>query len=1007
MRILCKVNVSLRLPHGRRQVAPCSVVALAVLLLASSTLGALEPPQSIAQHSHAAWSRENGQLSAGVRALAQTLDGRLWIGTDAGLLRFDGVQFQPWTPPSGYHLTGAYINALAAAPDGSLWIGTRDGLSHWKDSTLQNYPTSKGPSGPGVATVLVDRSGTVWVGTAGYQSGGLCRVEGNDLRCLGAADGPAGRGVLSLFEDRRGSVWAGGIGLSRSRPGIAGTESLADPRKAIVSIAEDGLEGIWVASGGLNRLVGGRLAPYPISVANQKLQPRVLLSDREGALWIGTQGQGLVRVYQGRTDRFTHADGLSSDIVYSLLQDREGNIWVGTEGGLDRFRQFAVTTISRLDGLSQDTVGSVLGAYDGGVWIGTAGGLDRIQDHTIVPYGKSSGLPSDVIAGIFEEQAGRLWASTAAGLAYFEGGRFRSLDLPLKQKISFVAAAEDRDRSVWFSMPERGLVELRDARLAEIVPWSQFANKQAWAIEPDRRNGGLWLGFEQGGVAYYKPGQPIRWYLASGPLASAAVTDLRVTRDGSLWIATQGGLGRLRNGNLDTLTIANGPQCNRVHSMLEDDNGALWLNTACGLARISAGDLSQWSGNPVGKVPVKVYDAGDGMRIRPTATGYFPHAAKSADGRLWFAVLDGVAVIDPQHIPENRLPPPVTIDAITAEHTTYAIGPNLRLPALTRELRIDYTALSFVAPNKVRFRYRLDGYDKQWKDDPGLRQAVYTNLPPRHYTFRVMACNNDGVWNETGASYDFSIAPAVYQTTWFLLLCTGAFGLLLWSLHRLRLRKMAAVLDLRYRERLAERTRIAREMHDSLLQNICGFALQLDGLAKMATIPVSARNHLREIRQEAELCLREAREFVWELRLPTLEERDLSDVLREAGEQIVDGRLVRFHTTVRGNPRPATATVQRHLLRIVQEATRNAVRYSRAKEIEINIVYLDTDAIRVQVRDDGCGFDLEQASLELGHWGLKTMRERALQIGGDLKISSTPGHGTELEIVAPMTGSPA
>ena len=565
-----------------------------------------------------------------------------------------------------------------------------------------------------------------------------------------------------------------------------------------------------------------------------------------------------------------------------------------------------------------------------------------------------------------------------------------------------MAAAEDRDHSVWLSVPQHGLVRLRDGGLAEVVPWSRFENKQAWALEPDPRDGGLWLGFAQGGIAYYKPGQPIRWHTPEGRLDRQAVMDLHRMRDGSLWIATQGGLGRLWNGQLATLTVANGLPCDRIHSMVEDGNGALWLNTGCGLVRISGADLSNWSAHPANKVPVRVYDASDGMRSWPTAVGYFRRAAKSADGRLWFAVIDGVAVVDPNHLPENRLPPPVKIEEITAGHTTYSVNPNLRLPALTKELRIAYTAPSFVAPNKVRFRYRLDGFDKEWNDDDGLRQAVYTNLPPRRYTFRVIACNNDGVWNNAGASADFSIDPAFYQTNWFRFACVCGLSLLLWSLHRLRLRKMETALNLLYQERISERTRIAREMHDSLLQNICGLALQLDGLAKLAAIPAFARDQLHEIRRETERCLREAREFVWELRLPTLEEKDLPEALREAGEQIVGGQAVQFHTTVKGSRRPATPKVQQHLVKIVQEATRNAIRYSRAKEIEMHIVYLDTDSIRVQLHDDGCGFDLEQASLKSGHWGLTTMRERAQQIGAELKICSTPGHGTELEIVAPI-----
>lgn len=941
-------------------------------------------------------------MPASVLALAQTPDGRLWIGADAGLLRFDGVRFQPWKPPSGQQLTGELITALTPARDGSLWIGTRQGLSHWKDPSLQNYRTSTGPAGPGVAAILVDGAGTVWAGTAGYRSGGLCRVEGNDLRCYGPADGQPGFAVLSLLGDRQGSLWAGGIGVRELTAGGPRINPLLDPDGEIYSIVEDRQGVIWVAGGALKQLRGSQLVPYQVFEGNQKLHAKVLLADRDGGLWIGTRGQGLVRLYQGRIDRFTHADGLSGDTVYGLLEDREGNIWVGTDGGLERFREFAVTTISSREGLSDGAVGSVFGARDGGIWIGTTGGLNRMEDRRVTSYGKASGLPSGNIMGIFQERAGRLWVSTDAGLAYSDGSRFRSPQLPFDLKAGLMAAAEDSDHSVWLSVPQHGLVQLRDGGLAEVVPWSRFENKQAWALEPDPGDGGLWLGFAQGGIAYYKPGQPIRWHTPEGPLDRQAVMDLLRMRDGSLWIATQGGLGRLWNGQLATLTVANGLPCDRIHSMVEDGNGALWLSTGCGLVRISGADLSNWSAHPANRVPVKVFDAGDGMRSWPKPVGYFRRAAKSADGRLWFAVIDGVAVVDPNHLPENRLPPPVKIEEITSGHTTYSVNPHLRLPPLTRELRIAYTAPSFVAPNKVRFRYRLDGFDKEWNDDDGLRQAVYTNLPPRRYTFRVIACNNDGVWNTAGASADFSIDPALYQTNWFRFACLCGLSLLLWSLHRLRLRKMEAALNLLYQERISERTRIAREMHDSLLQNICGLALQLDGLAKLATIPAFARDQLHEIRKETERCLREAREFVWELRLPTLEEKDLPEALREAGEQIVGGQAVQFHTTVKGSRRPATPKVQQHLVKIVQEATRNAIRYSRAKEIEMHIVYLDTDSIRVQLHDDGCGFDLEQASLKSGHWGLTTMRERAQQIGAELKICSTPGHGTELEIVAPI-----
>ncbi len=981
---------------------------MAGVLLFGGQLNALEPTHAVTQYAHTAWTRQDSQLPGSVLALAQTLDGNLWVGTESGLLRFDGVRFLPWRAPLGQQFASEYINALAAGRSGGLWIGTREGVSHWKGDGVQNYQTSKGSGGPGVTAILVDRGGTVWVGTAGYRSGGLCRVERNLLHCYSARGSLPGFGVLSLLEDRSGSLWLGDLGLCRWKPGMPCVHPSNEPLEMVYSLVEDRHGEIWLSTDSedeVKHLADGRLVPYRIGRAGQKIQPGPLLSDRDGGLWVGTQGQGLIHLYGGRIDRFTHADGLSNDVVRCLFEDREGNVWAATDAGLDRFRDLPVTTISKREGLSHNSVGSVLASNDGSIWIGTEGGLNRVQDGKIITYDKRDGLPSDRIMAIFEEQAGRLWVHSVAGLAYFEQGRFHPLDHPLGRSIrSIAAAAEDRDQSVWLSDPEHGLIRLRDRHIVEAVPWSQFENKQAWALEADPNDGGLWLGFGQGGIAYYKPGHPTRGYATADGLARGSVMDLHFARDGTLWVATQEGLSRLRKGHIATLTTANGLPCDRIHAMVEDDSGALWLNSACGLVRIAGSDLSGWSANPQSKVPVRVYNASDGMRTHPTPTGYFRRAAKSKDGRLWLAVFNGVAVINPARLPENRLPPPVQIEQITTGQTAYPINSHVQLPALTKELQIDYTALSFAAPEKVRFRYRLEGFDREWVDAGGRRQAVYTNLPPKHYRFRVIACNNDGVWNEAGAAFEFLIQPAFYQTNWFRLLCVTGFALLLWSLHGLRLRRVAAQLNMRFEERLAERTRIAGNIHDTLLQNISGFALQLDGLSKTVSDPARAR--LRYLREQAEQCLRDAREFVWDLRSPVLEEKDLFAALREAGEEITAGRPVQFRTTVRGNRRPAPAKVQEQLFRIVQEATRNAVRHSQAREINMDVAYMDTDLIRVQMRDDGHGFDLEEASGKMGHWGLAIMRERALQIGAELKISTAPGHGTEIEIVVPIASSP-
>jgi signal transduction histidine kinase len=354
-------------------------------------------------------------------------------------------------------------------------------------------------------------------------------------------------------------------------------------------------------------------------------------------------------------------------------------------------------------------------------------------------------------------------------------------------------------------------------------------------------------------------------------------------------------------------------------------------------------------------------------------------------------------------LPENRLAPPVQIEQLIADRKPYALHPGLMLPPLTRDLQIDYTAFSFAAPEQVRFRYKLEGYDSDWSETSSLRQAQYTNLAPRRYKFRVLAANNDGVWNEVGTSIEFGIQPTFYQTNWFKLSCLAAFGALLWMSYQLRVRHVAAQIALRFEERLSERTRISRELHDTLLQNITGFALQLGGLSKTVTAPESAKERLLDLRRQAEDWMREARESVWDLRAPVSEGQDFLEAMRIVGQRLTAGKQVRFHIAVSGAGREASVKLQENLLRIVQEATRNAIQHGGARQIDVRISYLSPDGIRLQICDDGCGFNLEEASLKLGHWGLATMRERAERVGADLKITSAPDRGAEIEVVVPRT----
>jgi ligand-binding sensor domain-containing protein/signal transduction histidine kinase len=979
---------------------------LLVLFTPVIVLRALEPGNAITQYSHAAWTLQEGKLPGAVLALAQTVDGTLWIGTESGLIRFDGVTFGRWSPPAEGRFPIEYVQALAPGRDGSLWIGTLDGLAHLKDGRVTYYSTRHGSLDSAVSSILLDRHNSVWIAKAGFRSGGLCRVETDVLHCFDSAQGLPGRAIFSLLEDHQGNLWLGGSeGLYRWTGDAAQTYPLKESIPLISSIAQGENDEIIAANGinPLKHVVGSRLENYGIQPASEGVAIRVLLTDSDGALWIGTGSQGLLHVYKGHVDRYNHTDGLSSDTVLVLFEDREHNIWVGTDRGIDRFRALPVVTLSKREGLSRDTAGSVFTSRDGSVWVGTTAGLNRVRDRSITVYDTRDGLPSNEIQAIMEDHSGGLWVGTSAGLSFSRNGRFHSLELPNNEKIrSLAAVTEEPDGILWFSDVEHGLIESRDGHIEKLLPWSLFENKQAYALLGDPKREGLWLGFRQGGIAYYSGGKITRRFGPSDGLAPGMITDFHLDKAGTLWIAAEGGLSRLRDGKILTLTSANGLGCDRIHTVIEDDDEALWLNTACGLVRIAREDLSSWLRNPRGGLKTKLFGPADGMRVRTALSGYSSRSAKSADGRLWFPVLDAVAIVDPRHLPENRLAPPVQIEQFLADRKPYAIRPGLMLPPLTRDLQIDYTAFSFTAPEQVRFRYKLEGYDREWSTSD-QRQAQYTNLAPRHYQFRVLAANKDGVWNEVGASIEFGIQPTFYQTSWFKWSCLAAFGALLWMSYQLRVRHVAAQISLRFEERLSERTRISRELHDTLLQNITGFALQLGGLSKTVTAPESAKERLLDLRRQAEQWLREARESVWDLRAPVSERQDLLEAMRIAGQRLTAGKQVRFHIAVSGAGRDASVKLQENLLRIVQEATRNAIQHGGARQIDVRISYRNPDGIRLQICDDGCGFNLEEASLKPGHWGLAMMRERAERVGADLKITSAPGQGAEIEVVIPHT----
>ena len=974
---------------------------------------ALNPALDASQYAHTSWKIRDGFTKGRILSIAQTPDGYLCLGTEFGLLRFDGVRTVPWQPPPGQDLPSSYIGKLLAGRDGTLWIGTLKGLASWKDGKLTRYPEFAGQS---VRPLLEDREGALWVAAFAIPHGKLCAIQSGKTRCYGE-DGRFGPGVYELYEDSSGNLWGGGLAsLWRLKPGPPKLYPLPDRELTPHALIEGDDGAILIAlRSGMRQLVNGKTEAYPLPGAVRQVDPGVLLRDRNGGLWIGTDA-GLIHVHQGRTDVFDRSDGLSGNAVGNLYEDREGNIWVTTyDGGLDRFRDLAVATISVKQGLSSTVVDSVLAAKDGSVWLSTIDGLNSWKGGQITIYRKRSaqavngrasgrvleitgtGLPDDDVESAFQDASGRIWAFTLRGAAYLDHGRFVPISgIPGRY---FRSVAEDATGNLWVSH-DQGLFHLLGEHVAERIPWAKLGRKD-WAISllPDSARGGLWLGFSQGGVAFFKDGEVHESYAAADGLGQGIVGGLQLDPGGTLWAATESGLSRLRDGRIATLTSKNGLPCDTVHWVMEDDNHSFWLFTVCGLIRIARSELDAWENDPKRTLQVTVLDSSDGVMNQSVTIGSL-RVAKSADGKLWFVAGDGVSVFDPRNLPFNKLPPPVHIEAVKNNGKESAPTDGIALSRRTNDLEIDYTALSLSIPERIRFRYKLEGKDAEWQDAGTRRQAYYGGLRPKNYRFRVIACNNDGVWNEAGATWNFSIVPAFYQTAWFVGLCVLAGAGVLWLLYRLRLRQMAARLNLLHAERLAERTRIARDLHDTLLQSLAGVSLQLDGISKRAA-PETA-SLIGRVRDQVNSAFREARIKVWNLRSPALDGEGLPAALREFVDRIAPSTKARCRFTVTGEPRPCPPEVEEELLRIAQEAANNASRHAQASEIHIGLEYT-ASSLTLSISDDGTGFDLEQGLQKSGHWGLKNMQERAAQIRGNCNITTAVGRGTQIEIRVPLS----
>ena len=961
------------------------VLSLAALPLVSPA-AAGSAPETLNRHARS-WTSEDGLRGSQVWTLLQDRAGYLWLGTNEGLVRFDGVDFLVWREFDGRPLPGGSVRALSLARDGAMWIGfgATGSVSRVFDGEVRNYSNDDGLPGSNVLAVLEDRTGTAWAGSLV----GLFRLSGDRWERVPAEHGLPAELITALFEDRRGHLWAGtDLGTYRRTAGETAFRLVS--RVAVVDFSEDANGIVWgIGNGGLVRfdeVTGTTVRTDIIGTA--------ILADRAGTLWVGTLGRGVLHLDLAHRDpllnRYHGETVLTNDLVRAVIEDREGNVWVGTQSGLNRLSDAVVSMLTLSD--SARLVRAITVDGDGALWVATSSGLDRVSGTARRRFGVADGLPHDSIRALHHDPRYGLLVATSGGIARITATGIKSLpspDLPLAQ-IS--ALTTDRFGDVWVGDLAHGVVRLRNGQATVMVDGG-VGRKPPFTIYGDR-SGRVWAGFFDGTLVVCD-GDQARAFGERDGFVGGMVTSFREDGNGTLWIGSSKGLSRYRHGRFDQVTWANGLPGNVIGAIAPDGLGNLWLGSSAGILRVELAELEKGFANPSHQVRHVLYDTSDGLRGDPIGFGT-PTVAESRHGLLWFVTSDGVASMDIHRVAKKRLPPPVRIERVLAD--THNIPPTATgpLPPRTGHLQINYAGLSLRAPEKVRFQYLMEGFDQRWVDAGTRREAFYTNLPPGSYRFRVKA-DNDGVASESEAVWAFQIAPAFHQTRWFQLLLLAVGVAIATAAWRMRVGQVRS----KYSLILVERTRMAREIHDTLLQSLLGVMLRLGEVEKTVDESASAaKQQLGRLRQQLEFYIREARQSIRDLRSPLLQTRDLATALRETGERLTVGQAV-FEFGATGPARRAPLRVEEHVLRIAQEAISNALRHARPQVVRVNLSYTST-SMALRVSDNGEGFDRLAIDGDDGHWGITSMQERAAQIEAEFQLRSAPGQGTAVELTVPL-----
>ncbi len=976
-------------------------------LLASTAALAIDPTEVLSELHHTQWTTREA-APPNIYAIAQTKDGYLWLGTETGLYHFDGVRFDLFSLPDGSQPIKNDVSALYATAAGELWIGMRlGGAFLWNDGHLTFYGEHEGLPHHTVWGFAQRDDGTIWATTAT----GLYRLDGNEWRPIGAGWGYPASDGYSIFKDRSGTLWLrspqGTYYLPRTASAFR-KSSVPGGRGWFYS-CPDGEP--WVSDSGVGLVALSSASRVSgVDLGGTSAGTFAATCDRDGGLWVDVihGDQHLLRrishtaSWNPRTGAIDKGDVQTLKPTESLtgaptkmFEDIEGNIWVTTDGGLDRFRRNKLHAVQFVSPMHR---AAMTEDRDHDIWLANDKALVEIAPGRSTPVVVCL-TESDGVASLSSEADGSiLLARAAAPMArYFQKAIKPIVGVPDARQLGAHAVLRDRLGKLWVASIGDGLYQQDRGHwlLNGGLRGLPRAPPLSLLTDGDDR---LWFGYPDDQVALVEQGR-VRMLGSADGLSVGAARVISAGPNG-IWVGGTNNVSVYASGHFSVIKGMDGYSFTGISGIAQDETGGLWLNGNKGITHISASEVSAFLVDHEHRVQAETLNYEDGLEGLAVQLTPIPTALKASDGRIWFTTSVGVYWIDPAHIPSNPRPPPVIATAIVAAGRTYPTD-NAVLPVGTDNLEIDFTAPSLSIPSRVQFRYKLDGVDKDWIDAGTRRQAYYTYVPFGTHHFHVIAANEDGVWSEKGATALIVIPPAFYQTGGFYMLCAILALAVLWQIYRLRAGQIAKQTRGRLGARLEERERIARELHDTLLQSTQGLILLFQGFAGRLSPTDLTRREMEAALDHADQLLNEARDRVGDLRSTGLE-TEIAHAISRVGAELFSAGSAGFKVLSTGTPLLLSPVVADDICRIVREALTNASRHAGAASIEVEITY-ESNQLRLRVRDDGKGIDPEvlRTGARPRHFGLQGMRERARRIDATLNIWSRPGAGTEIELLIP------